>query len=400
MTRIASVAFTHYASDARVRRMSEALVSRGDRVLAITLREADEPKQYKLEGVSVRTIDLKQHRGTNTVRYMLQYVRFMIATSWILLLAHLRDSFDVVHVNNMPDFMVYAALPVKLAGAKVILDLHDPMPELFESKFDADKGQPAVRLIGSVEKMSIASADRAIAVHQIQLDTFVGRGSDPSKFTIVQNVADPKYFPIGAALESERDPSKIQLVYHGTMAPRLGLDILLRSLAQCRERVPNLQLLLIGDGDDTPRLLRLIDQLHLDSAVSFDPGFIPVPDLLPHLLRSDIGVVPANVNPFTRNMLPVKLLEYVTLGIPSISTDLPTVRYYFDPDEVKLVPPGNVEAMAAAIEELAIDESLRKNQALAALDFVSRHSWPNERNRYFDLIDELSQNTNSCTNSP
>jgi glycosyltransferase involved in cell wall biosynthesis len=154
-------------------------------------------------------------------------------------------------------------------------------------------------------------------------------------------------------------------------------------------------MLLIGDGDDTPRLLRLMDELDLADSVSFDPGFIPVPDLLPYLLRSDIGVVPANVNPFTRNMLPVKLLEYVTLGIPAISTDLPVVRHYFEPGEVRLVVPGSVESLASAIEALALDPNLRASQARSALGFVSRHSWPSERDRYLALIDDLSTTAGS-----
>ena len=157
-----------------------------------------------------------------------------------------------------------------------------------------------------------------------------------------------------------------------------------------RHVVPGLRLLLIGDGDDTPRLLGLIDELGLDDVVTFDPGFVPVDELLPHLVASDIGVVPANVNPFTRNMLPVKLLEYVTLGIPSISTDLPTVRYYFEPSEVMLVEPGSVEPLSTAIETLALDPAMREDQARKALKFTTRHSWEGERDRYLEVVDRLA----------
>lgn len=392
MIRTATVAFTHYASDGRVRRMAEALAERGDNVLAITLRDENEPKDYTLAGVRVRTVNISQHRGSNQVLYIAQYIVFLIITAWILTIAHLKRRFRVVHINNMPDFMVFAALPVKVMGAKVILDIHDPMPELFESKFGSGPGHPAVRLIGWVEQVSIRYADRVIAVHQIQLDTFTSRGADPARFTIVQNVADTKYFPVGMALETPHDDGVVRLVYHGTMAPRLGLDILLEAMAIGRQSSPQLRLLLIGDGDDTPRLLRLIDELDLHDVVTFDPGFIPVEDLLPHLVESDIGVVPANVNPFTRNMLPVKLLEYVTLGIASISTDLPTVRHYFTPDEVMLVEPGNIDEMVAAIETLALDPELRERQARGALAFVERHSWEGERDRYLAVVDELAWN--------
>ena len=158
MIRTASVAFTHYASDGRVRRMAEALAERGDDVTAITLRDKDEPRSYVLAGVKVRTINLRQHRGSNQVLYIAQYVIFLLITSWILTVAHLRRRLNVVHINNMPDFMVFAALPVKVMGAKVILDIHDPMPELFESKFGVGRVHPAVRVIGWIEQISIGFA--------------------------------------------------------------------------------------------------------------------------------------------------------------------------------------------------------------------------------------------------
>ena len=140
MIKTATVAFTHYASDGRVRRMAEALAERGDDVTAITLREENEPRRYELAGVKVRTVNLKQHRGSNQVLYIAQYVIFLLIAALLLTVSHMRRRFDVVHINNMPDFMVFAALPVKVLGAKVILDIHDPMPELFESKFGFGKG--------------------------------------------------------------------------------------------------------------------------------------------------------------------------------------------------------------------------------------------------------------------
>lgn len=393
MSKVVSVAFTHYASDARVRRMCEALSDRGDDVVAITLRDDGERKLRQLAGVTVRSVALRQHRGSSIVRYIAQYLAFTAIVAWLLIVERIKGRIDVVHVNNMPNFIVFATLPIRLFGVRVVLDLHDPMPELFEVKFAAGPRHPIVRMIGAVEVASIAYADRAIAVHSVQQETFSTRGSSPDRFTIVQNVADPRYFPVGAALDQDKDDATVRLVYHGTMAPRLGLDLLIEALAKARVEQPHLELLLIGDGDDTARLQSLIEDHNLGDAVTFDPGFVPVEDLLPHLIHADIGVVPANVNAFTRNMLPVKLLEYVTLGIPSISTDLPTVRRYFEPDEVTLVAPGDVDAMAGAIARLAGDPELRRQQALAALRFVDRHSWSGERDRYLGLIDDLTSDS-------
>ena len=83
------------------------------------------------------------------------------------------------------------------------------------------------------------------------------------------------------------------------------------------------------------------------------------------------------------------LLEYVTLGIPSICSDLPAVRHYFDSDQVTFVKPGDAVALAEAIAALAHDPGRRRRQAERAMASLNRHNWATERQRYLDLIDEL-----------
>ena len=387
--RIASVAFTNYDADPRVRRMSEALVERGDAVTAITLMQDGKPRQRSVSGVDVLGIDMPQYRGTSVRAYLAQYIRFLFAAMWLLTKLHLRNRFDVVHVNNMPDFLVFAALPAKVLGAKVILDLHDPMPELYAAKFGGNEQHPVVRAVTVVERTSIAFADRAISVQQVHIDTFVSHGSKRNRFVEVQNAADTRLFPVGGAVERP-DDGLVRIVYHGTMAPRLGLDTLLLAADALRDRHPDMRVLLIGDGDDSDRLLQIIEERSLGGIVAFEPKFIPVEDLLPHLQTCDIGVVPAGLDPFTSSMLPSKLLEYVALGIPTACADLPAVRRYFVEDELALFPPGDVKALSYALDGLITDKAHRLAQAKRAMRFLDEHGWPQERQRYLDLIDELA----------
>ncbi|MDJ0791801.1 MAG: glycosyltransferase family 4 protein [Acidimicrobiia bacterium] len=388
--RVASVAFTNYDADPRVRRMSEALVDRGDSVTAITLTQEGKPARRTVSGVEVIGIDIPQYRGSSIRAYLAQYLRFLAAASWRLTRLHLAKRFDVVHVNNMPDFLVFSALPAKLLGAKVILDLHDPMPELYAAKFDSGLEHPLVRGVIAVERASVGFADKAISVQQVHIDTFVSHGNRRGKFVEVQNAADTALFPEGAAAHRP-DDGIVRVVYHGTMAPRLGLDTLIRAADDLRHRHPNLRVLLIGDGDDSDRLETLIAERDLGDIVDFRRGFIPVNDLLPHLQTCDIGVVPAGEDPFTSTMLPSKLLEYVTLGIPTACADLPAVRRYFDDDQLALFPPGDVEALTRVLDQMIDDPEGRRDQAKRAMRFLEQHGWEQERQRYVDLIDDLAR---------
>jgi len=90
---------------------------------------------------------------------------------------HLKNSYDIVQVHTMPDFLVFTTIVPKLLGAKIILDIHDLMPELYMAKFGGDYRNWIVRMIMWIERRSVAFADRTIAVHEPHLDILVKHGN-------------------------------------------------------------------------------------------------------------------------------------------------------------------------------------------------------------------------------
>src|SRR5262249_28530629 len=125
--------FSHYPADPRPRRAAEALTEEGVTIDLICLQEnADEPRNEIVNGVNVTRVPLKRRRR-GAFTYMWQYTAFIIVSGAYVTLRSIRKRYDFVHVHNMPDFLVFSALVPKLLGAKVVLDLHDPMPELMEA---------------------------------------------------------------------------------------------------------------------------------------------------------------------------------------------------------------------------------------------------------------------------
>ena len=68
-------------------------------------------------------------------------------------------------MNNIPDFFVFCALLPKLMGAKVLLDIHDPMPNTFASKFKSGENGFFFKLLLWQERLSAAFADQVLTVH-------------------------------------------------------------------------------------------------------------------------------------------------------------------------------------------------------------------------------------------
>ena len=152
MKKICVVSYTLYMADHRVEREAETLARRGDHVDLISLAEDGRPSSETVEGVHVHRVGFTRYRGSSSVRYIGSYVKFLFAVTAKLLRMHLKVRYDVIYVHTMPDFMVLAGLIPKLMGAKLVLDIHDMMPELYVSKFGVTHQHPLIRLLAFQEQ--------------------------------------------------------------------------------------------------------------------------------------------------------------------------------------------------------------------------------------------------------
>jgi glycosyltransferase involved in cell wall biosynthesis len=195
----------------------------------------------------------------------------------------------------------------------------------------------------------------------------------------------------GAAVPSAAGTSgTFRLVFHGTMAPRLGLDVAIRAVARLRDDLPDVRLELIGDGDHRPALIALAAELGVADRVRFSQGMVPMEEL-PALLRgADLAVIPTRDEISTRYMLPTKLIEYIALGIPAVVAPTHTIRHYFDEEQVAFFAPGDDASLAEAIRALHSDPERRRRLVVRAGAFLERYGWERHKKVYLDLVDGLA----------
>jgi len=381
------VAFTNYLGDTRIRREAEALVQRGDDVDIVCPLTPALRDRRSVAGVRIHPVMHFDYRdGAGPLRYLRRYLAFLAGASWKLLRLHLRRRYDVIHVHTMPDFLVLGALVPKLLGAKVVLDVHDLMPELYASKFGVADSHWTIRGLKAVERWCVRFADRAVAVHRPHLEALVRHGNPEQKFEILMNLPDPRMFKP----RMQPPPSSaFTLVYHGMVGSRHGLDVAVRAVALARPQVPGLRLRIIGDGDYFPEITRLVQELGVVDSVRLDRGIVPIEQLLPTIAGASAGVVPILDDPFTRYMLPVKLLEYVAIGLPVIASATDTIRAYFDEEMLSLCAPGDPDELAASIIRLHRDRTYREALPTKARLFAADHNWDREKIKYYELIDSL-----------
>ena len=244
------LAYTHYSIDSRVRREAEALAARGDQVDMISLIEEGVGKE--LNGVRFFPISLIRYRGSSNLVYMVQYFIFFIIATVRITRLHMKHRYQVIQVHTMPDFMVFATLIPKLMGAKIILDVHDLMPELYASKFRLSLSHPVIRFITWIELISIGFAHQAIAVHVPHRNVLIAHGNPEDKLQILLNVPDLKGLNIESTTRNSVHDT-FNLLDHGTIAKRHGLEIAIDAVAELKDEIPSIRLSIIGAGDDRRR---------------------------------------------------------------------------------------------------------------------------------------------------
>lgn len=373
--------------DIRVERQARALVRRGHRVHVICLGREGEPTHEVLDGVVVRRVHLTRRRGEGVLRQGIEYLAFLAWATALVTLLHLRHRFDVVQAHNVPDFLVFAAVPARLMGARVVLDLHDLMPEFFASRTGLPPDSLPLRIVRWQERLSAAFAHRVLTVTELWRATLVERGVDPEKTDVVMNLPDEELFAPRQPDARER-PDPLTVIYHGTITHRYGIDVLVRAIDRVR-RGRAVRLIIHGRGEYAPDVAALIEELGLRDHVEMTTGFLPTSELPALIGRADLGVVPNRRDIFTDGILPTKLMEYAALGVPAIVSRTTAPLGYFDDGMVRYVAPGDVTELADAIEELADDPDRRRDLATAAQRFTRTHRWADEAERYTHIIEAL-----------
>jgi glycosyltransferase involved in cell wall biosynthesis len=386
--RVCIVRHSFYPGDDRARREAEALRDAGVEVDVVSLCAPGERLRDVVDGVRVIRLPLQRRRASQA-RYIVDYATFLLVASPTVAMLHGRRHYGVVQVNTMPDLLVFAALIPKLLGSKVLLDMHELMPELYATKFEVPSDHPYVRLVAASERMSVAFADAVITVSHATEHVLLDRGVEPDKLTVVMNAPDGRYFAQRVNVPPLRD-DRLRLISHGTLVERYGFDTAIRAMAIVRERFPQARLTIVGDGELAPTLKKLVSDLDLDAHVELI-GFRPLEEIAGLLAEAHVGISANKLDAFTDLILPTKLLEYVTVGVPAVVARARAVTMYFDSSCVRSFRPDDVEDLACAIEELASDPARAATMAeRAARGFVPLYGWEQMGRRYVELVQRLA----------
>ncbi len=388
------VVHSHYPiGEPRVERQAKALIQRGYQVDVICLRSDQEKPFERVDGVDIFRLPVQRHRGRGPAFQMIEYMAFFILAFFRLSVLYLQRRYNSVQIHNLPDFLVFTALVPKLGGARIILDLHDLMPEFFASSFKTGMKNAAVRLLLIEEKLSCWFANHVITVTELWRKSLIGRGVSAEKVSVVMNVADDSIFqrlPIPVTGGEEKSANSFNLIYHGTLAHRYGIDLLIEALAKVYPQIPEIHLVIHGRGDFMEELRHQAKELNVESLITFSTRYLPMTEIPRMIQQADLGIVPYRRDVFTDGILPTKLMEYVALGVPVLAADTPIIREYFNESMVQYFQSGDSNDLAKNILWLYQHRDRLAELAQNADQFNLQYSWNRVADSYAETLDRLS----------
>lgn len=385
------IVHSYYDEDPRVRREAEAMVTAGRPVLVLGLRRPGEPADGELAGVRIKRLDVQRHQGASLWTYLAEYAAFLVRAGWTAARAHRHERFALAQVASLPDYLVFAVLPLRLVGVPVILDLHEAMPEFFRSRFPRASNPIAHRLLLWQERLSIAFSTATLVVNEAMRDRLVGLGVTADKVSVVINSPslarfDPSRFP----RRTFREDGALRLIYTGGLTPTYELDVVIRAVAHIAHERPDLdvRLAVYGRGDSEPALREQAAVAGLDGRITFH-GRIPIDDVPAVVAAADIGIAPTRRDPFTDLSLSTKVYEYAAMGKPVVATRLPLVVRTFPDGSVSTYEPDDDRSLADAVIALADDPGARGSAVARTASIVVDAAWEHAAKPYLALVERL-----------
>jgi len=385
--KVCMLVYSNYAADGRVRRYAETLARRGDHVEVIALTDGTgELGETSLSGVTVHRIQRRSPDERNKWTYAWRQLRFLFSSARFLARRQREVRFDLVHVHNIPDFLAFAASAAKWGGAKLILDIHDIVPELFADKFGAGNQRLYIKVLKTIEKASAAFVHHVIVANHLWRAKLVSRSVPDAKCSVSLNYPDQAiFFPHPRT----RSDEKVVIVFPGTFSWHQGLDIAIEAMAKVRKRVPNVELHLYGSGRLEGNLRGLAGRLGLNGSVRFF-GSVPLDRIPDVMANADLGVVPKRADGFGNEACSTKIMEFMSQGVPVVASRTRIDEYYFDDRALRFFPSGDSQALADTIIDIIERPELRERLIAGGYDYVARNSWDVRKQDYLDLVDSLT----------
>jgi len=383
--RICILRHAYFPADPRVNTHVETLIASGYDVDIICLRNKNQPAKEHHGPLTIYRAPVR-HKRQNVLRYAIEYGAFAFLAAFLLSMLNLRRRYDVVQVYNMPDFLLFAALPAKVRGTRLLWYMLELTPDLAANAMDLSKRHPFIRALLFIERLCLKTADQIVCVSDYQRDVIQRRSLPPGKsVTVILNVPEATLFKPGVAHVNGN--GGFRLFTHGSILKRYRIDTAIRALPILTRKIQGLEFMILGQGEHRPELEHLARTLGVENHVRFlEP--VPHDSVPPYIERADVCLLLTGV-PW---LSPNKVFEYAAMKRPIIAARSAFLETIFENGDIFTFEQGDVEAFASAVLHLYNDRRAGLEQAARAHETFLRHRWELEKDIYLRIQKNLLAN--------
>jgi len=380
--RMCFVRHGYFPEDIRVLKDVRVVEKLGFYVDVICLKGSDEKFVEKIGKVTIYRIPLN-HQRTNRLRYIIEYGLSFLIMFFLLNLLFLKKKYKIIQVHTLPDFLVFITFIPKLLGTKIIIDMHEPTPELWQTKYCYPIDSIIFKILCYIEQLAMRFADHVLTVNETIKRRFIERGTPSKKITIIRNVPDEFIFK-NSPLKITNN--KFTIITHGTIEPRYGHDLLLKAMVEIKKEIQKVKLIIIGRGHYIDKIKQQINDLGLEKDVNIFPwvSIFKLPQLL---CEADVGIVPLMPTPFSELCQPNKLFDYIVLKKPVVVSRLPAIEENYDDSSVYFFQPGDYLDLANRIFEIYNNQDEALQKVNKAFNIYQELKWEKNKEEYLKVVE-------------
>jgi len=311
--------------------LSELLSILGHNVFAIDYEDTWEKKNFFDIG-TIKTKEFKYvcraHQGANVTLRRPGMIKLPLLSRFSAIFTHYfeikriikKEKIDVIILYSVPTDGLQILFLAKKYGVPVIFRSIDILHQLVAQWF--------LRILTyQLEKKVYKNVDKILTLTPKLSDYVIKMGANEKKVELLLTGVDTNRFNSTVDTKALREKLGIfendkVIVFMGTLFKFSRLDQYIEQFPAVLKEIPEAKLLIVGGGDLLERLKKLVIEKGLGDKVILT-GFQPY-DMMPQYINiANICINPFQLNGITRDVLPIKILQYLACGKPVIATPLP-----------------------------------------------------------------------------
>lgn len=380
-----------YPWDVRAEKVMGSLTGAGHEVHLVARNNARRPIQEELPEATVHRLRPWRFLPGKVDR-LAQFPAF-VSPRWYsrMLEVGRRINADAVLVRDLPLAPTARAVARRL-GVPVVLDMAENYPAMIrdiwlggrQGPFDFLVRNP--RLVEMVERRTLPAMDHVIVVVEESGERLERLGVSPDRITVVSNTPSASRIP-EQPVDLDGDVETLRMVYLGLLEKPRGIETVLDGVALLHNRGVKVFVDIIGGGMDEALFRATAERNGLGSDVVHFHGMLPYDDALAIFHQSHVGLVPHFAVESWSTTIPNKLFDYMSYGLPIITSDAPPVARV-----VNQIGSGAVFRsedpvdFARAVESLLDGEHRRQCGAAGRRAVLERYNWANDAERLIEAL--------------